>query len=738
MAKKTKDIEFRVKVINESGDVVEKTVKNINDLEEALKGTQDALKNADIGSAKWKELNSAVEQNAKALGKASSAGKGLGDQFSAIPGPIGQVAQGVKGLGTAFKALIANPVGLILAAIAAALTTLYKAFTSTKEGAEKMEQVFAGVGAAIDVLRDRVLKVGGAIIKFFKGDFAGAAEDVKGAFTGIGEEIAGEFNQAMALKKELQAIDDATRELNNSRAEQNKLIAEAKLKINDENLSYEDRLSALEEVREAEIKLAKQEEELALRRYEAIKAQNALSDSSAEALQEEADAYAALQNAQLASFQKQKELFDQEKALRDKAKAEREAAAKAKQAIDDQIRKAEQENLLASIEDEEERARKAAEIQLSEQMLAIDRLEASTEQKNKLREEAEEKYQLAVKAINDKAEADRQKKEEEAKKAKEEADKEELAKAQEKADLLKTIREATATTEEEERQLEIEKIQEYYNKLIEEAEAFGLDTTALTEARNNAVAAKNKEHREKDVADEIAAERQKLEAKADITKQSLETVASLVTAFAADNEKAQKRAFNVQKGVNIATATIDTYLAATKVLSAASANPATILFPGYPALQAGLIIAAGLANVATIAKQQFQPAGGGGGGDAGGGGGGPRPSKFANGGLLEGPSHSQGGIKTNLGELEGGEYVVNKESTKKNFELLEKINSMKVSPINMFDHERLKAVTGILREHDKGIMSGSKETPVMKTYVVASEVSSQQEADKRISDLARL
>ena len=37
--------------------------------------------------------------------------------------------------------------------------------------------------------------------------------------------------------------------------------------------------------------------------------------------------------------------------------------------------------------------------------------------------------------------------------------------------------------------------------------------------------------------------------------------------------------------------------------------------------------------------------------------------KFAKGGVLSGPSHAQGGIKTNLGELEGGEAVINKKST---------------------------------------------------------------------------
>ena len=51
-------------------------------------------------------------------------------------------------------------------------------------------------------------------------------------------------------------------------------------------------------------------------------------------------------------------------------------------------------------------------------------------------------------------------------------------------------------------------------------------------------------------------------------------------------------------------------------------------------------------------------------------------SKLADGGLLQGKSHEQGGIAVgNTGiEVEGGEYVVNKRSTKKYLPLLQAIN----------------------------------------------------------------
>lgn len=103
----------------------------------------------------------------------------------------------------------------------------------------------------------------------------------------------------------------------------------------------------------------------------------------------------------------------------------------------------------------------------------------------------------------------------------------------------------------------------------------------------------------------------------------------------------------------------------------------------------------------------------------------PIPSKFANGGYLYGRKHAEGGIMTPFGQLEGGEYVVNRSSTAAFLPLLDQINSTgsgSGSPNNMSANA------------EKRNMS----QPIIKTYVVASEMTSQQEANKRISDLARL
>ena len=82
---------------------------------------------------------------------------------------------------------------------------------------------------------------------------------------------------------------------------------------------------------------------------------------------------------------------------------------------------------------------------------------------------------------------------------------------------------------------------------------------------------------------------------------------------------------------------------------------------------------------------------------------------FARGGLLTGPSHAQGGIPTAFGELEGGEAVINKRSTKKFMPLLSSINEAeggrsfaKGGVLNTAGGGRSFAKGGVLNTKDSG------------------------------------
>jgi F0F1-type ATP synthase membrane subunit c/vacuolar-type H+-ATPase subunit K len=124
---------------------------------------------------------------------------------------------------------------------------------------------------------------------------------------------------------------------------------------------------------------------------------------------------------------------------------------------------------------------------------------------------------------------------------------------------------------------------------------------------------------DKDVADKKKAT---LDSQLNLVKGSFQAFEDVATLFAGKNKKAQKTAFNIQKAANIASATIDTYTAATAAFKSAVGIP--VVGPVLAPIAAAGAVAAGLINIKKIAASKFEggetPSTGGGGGSGGGGG----------------------------------------------------------------------------------------------------------------------
>ena len=174
------------------------------------------------------------------------------------------------------------------------------------------------------------------------------------------------------------------------------------------------------------------------------------------------------------------------------------------------------------------------------------------------------------------------------------------------------------------------------------------------------------------------------------------------------------------KAVAVAQTTIDTYLAAQKAYASLVGIP--IVGPALAGVAAGIAVAGGLMNVKKILSVQVPQTGGSGGG-AGAGSGAPAPrpaaSKFAQGGLVTGPG--TGTSDSINAMLSNGEAVINANSTAQFGSLLSQIN---------------QAGGGV--PIPSGPEDKSNSPMIVKTYVVASEMSSQQEADKRLNDIAKI
>jgi hypothetical protein len=169
-------------------------------------------------------------------------------------------------------------------------------------------------------------------------------------------------------------------------------------------------------------------------------------------------------------------------------------------------------------------------------------------------------------------------------------------------------------------------VRDKYFSLIEAAKQYGEDVTLLEEAREHEINEIKKKFAKEDLERQQAVE----DAKIGLAIDAVGALINLTSAFAKDNEKSQRRAFEINKKLQIAQAIMTTYQGANAIFASAALNPATVLFPAQPFIAAGIAIANGLANVVNISKQQFQTSSPGGAGQqtpsfGGGGGGGGTP-----------------------------------------------------------------------------------------------------------------
>lgn len=166
------------------------------------------------------------------------------------------------------------------------------------------------------------------------------------------------------------------------------------------------------------------------------------------------------------------------------------------------------------------------------------------------------------------------------------------------------------------------------------------------------------------------------------------------------------------KAFKIAETGISTYSSAVKAYESMVGIP--VVGPILAPIAAGLAIATGLKTIAKIVGIGV-PKGGAAGGGGGGGDAKPAASKFAAGGLVTGPGSSTSDSIPAL--LSNGESVINANSTAMFGGVLSQIN---------------QAGGG------SPIPAQGNQQPIIRTYVVASDMTSQQEADKRIKDISRI
>jgi len=561
-------------------------IENAKSLKVQLRELQAQLAATDPDSAKYRELSAAAgELKDKIQDAAQAVGTQAGGAFERVSGSLGlvtsrianldfegaaegakllaknitdikpgDIAKGIQGIGSALgsigKALLTNPIFLIGAAIAGAIVY-----------AEELLSLIDGVTdaetKALDAQKER------AALAKEQVDLIGQQEETLKRQGLTEKEIA-------ALK--LQALNTAILE-QQAVVETTRIQAEGQIKAAERNAKYLQ--TFLDFVTFPQRKLAEFFQNFVNGSIEVLnKLGFGIEKIDVTSVFEDVNNFIVKK-----IFDPEQERKDQEKIVKDAEKTliglnnQRDAILNAQDAK-------EKTNAQKAADDKAKAAKDAADAQLKAEQEVSDLLNQLYEENAKEFEDAEKKKTAAAEL-------------EAAKRLKAEEDYDTAITA------LRAEQDAKNLTQD---QQEIIAIDNKYLDLREKAIAAGESTLEVDAAYKAALEAQEVTSAERRKQNEQAVQDAKLAS----VSQALGAINGLVGAFAKGDEKRAKQAFKIQKAISIAQATVDTYKGANAIFASAAANPATVLFPAQPFIAAAAAIAGGIANVATIAQQQFQ------------------------------------------------------------------------------------------------------------------------------------
>jgi len=307
-------------------------------------------------------LEAEVKSN---IGEVSKDASSLAGEFKIMGVSLNSVKAGFVSVGKTAKASFATiKAGIMSTGIGAlliAVTSLISFFTNTKRGADQLSQAFTAMGAVVDVLTDRLSKVGEAISFVFSGEFRKAGQALKGTFAGITEEIKEEVAAMVELKKRTQELRDADNKFMVQKAKTRQEIEKARLIAEDETKSAAERLENLTKALELEEKTTQKELELARERMNIQKEEMALSENMAEDEAELARLQAEIIEKETASIKMRRRVVTEVNSLEREILAEEKARIKEKEDAEMAALKIKQDAEMAAMKKSVELAKKEAD-----------------------------------------------------------------------------------------------------------------------------------------------------------------------------------------------------------------------------------------------------------------------------------------------------------------------------------------------------------------------------------------
>lgn len=600
-------------------------------------------------SDRLKELEKGVGDTRRNVGNYAEDIEAATANLGGMTGATGQMIKGMSGGIASIKAfnaaLMANPFVAIASAILAVISAIGKLMDRNNELAVSVKTILAPIELIITKVLDAVAALFVEIVKVFEW-LAEAYIKVYNWLGLISDETVKSIETARGMAQAQRDIYNAETDNVLVLARQRRELEKMKTIVAEQTKSLQERTEAAD--RGVEILQQMEQAELSVLRakYEQIKAQNALSYTSDEDRRKEVEALAALEQKQAEYEAQRRELIGQrsgfenteranaaaadKKRADDYAKAQKDAAEKAKKAKEDADKKAAEtaKKVQAEVLKSYENGITELQLKIRESNIGIVDKKKALEDQDRLNQAIleKERYRLSQGLItqqefdNIKLEQRIAFQEQVAELEKAEEDKKKEAAA---IDLenKRAIEEENITSDFERETLRLE---QQYQMEVAAAEKVGADVS-LIEAKY----AQIREKREKELVNA------KLQMTADIAGQ----ISNIM-----GQESAAGKVFA------LAQATINTYLGASKAIAQGGI---------WGVAQAAIVIAAGLKQVASIAKVKEDV---------------PKTNtnvrKYAKGGQIYGPSHSQGGVTFSGSngqrfEAEGGEnvYILNRRAS---------------------------------------------------------------------------
>jgi len=588
--------------------------------------TSKAVNNIDNVTNSFEEL----KDTSKGIG-------GIGESLDSLDGPIKSTIGGVKALGKQFLVLLANPIVAVIAGIAVVLGTLFKAFSRTEAGGNKLNKGMSILSGVFSAFFKVIEPIASFIVDVVVGAFEelGKAADTAASlvssaleflgFDDAAESITNFTNATKDLIKDTQELADLEASLLKGRREQRliekqALIDAEKLRQlrDDESLSIEERKKKNEELGNVLKKQSEDELKIANQALKAAQLKLKIDGKTTEALDGLAEAQLEIldiqeringqQSEQLANLNS---LRNEEKAIakerRDRAKEREKKREEERQKEED----ARQEKLRKQQEFDDELFRIQNEKDLSEKDKAI---QTANEKFDKLFElaqgDAKREKQLLIEqqAEIDAINTDFDQREEDRKKEK----------GQRLIDLELELKQMAAEAGVVEAETPEEIKAAYDAKISLEDEQFDNDLTRLQEqfgkefASNEEFLLKKKllEKKHADDVTKIKKEQADAEKEIDDTKKAVINKNLADTATALSNFSAiAGEETEAGKTLAVAAATINTYRGVSDALAATTITPFETALKFVNAAAIGI---AGIQNVKKILSVKTPKGGGGG------------------------------------------------------------------------------------------------------------------------------